>query len=46
MPGEGSGLVAVIVFILIVAVGVVVGITLNENIQSWIDGTASKTPGG
>jgi len=44
MPVDGgSGLVGIIVFVLIVAVAVVVGITLNEHLQSWVDGSSSTS---
>lgn len=48
MPDTGAGWVGVIVFIFIVAIGVVVGITINDHVQAWIDGTSSApapTPG-
>lgn len=45
-PG-GTGWVGVIVFIVIVAIGVVLGITINEHLQALIDGpTTAATPGG
>ncbi len=43
MPDMSGGLVGVIVFILIVAVAVVLGITINEHAQAWIDGSGASS---
>jgi len=42
MADTGSGLVGLAIFVLIVAVGVVVGITFNDYLQNWIDGSSAS----
>jgi hypothetical protein len=47
MPDSGSGLLGIVVFIVIVAIAVVVGITVNDHLQAWADSsTAPSTASG